>query len=286
MNQKTKEQIKVSLQEYVDRYDSQNQAANTLNGVSSATVSQLLNGNWALIKDTMWRTVAAQIGWQEHTWVSVETRDFKMITSILADAQATSQVFAFTGDAGSGKSYALKQFVKENPKSYLLSCNEYWNKKDFLSELLTKMGRDFTGLTITEMMREVVRVLKSQNNPLIIMDEADKLADQVMYFFITLYNQLEDHCGIVICATGHLSKRVKRGLTLNRRGYSEIFSRVGRKFIELHGVGITDVTQLCLANGISNKTLIKDIYNDSECDLRRVKRKIHALRMMESETSN
>lgn len=283
MNEKTKNLIKVALQEYVDRYDSQNQASNTLNGVSSATVSQILNGKWDLIKETMWRTVASQIGWKEYKWVVVETADFKAIKKYLSDAQSSSQVLAFTGDAGSGKSLALKQYVASSPKSYLLSCNEYWNKKDFLSELLTKMGRDYTGLTITEMMREVVKQLKSQNNPLIIMDEADKLGDQVLYFFITLFNQLEDHCGIVLCATGHLSKRFKRGITLNRRGYSEIFSRVGRKFIELDGVGITDVTQICLANGITNKTLIKDIYNDSECDLRRVKRKIHANRMMENE---
>jgi hypothetical protein len=104
-----------------------------------------------------------------------------------------------------------------------------------------------------------------------------------MYFFITLYNQLEDRCGIVLCATDHLSKRVKRGLTLNRRGYKEIYSRVGRKFIELEGVGITDVTQICMANGIKNPALIKDIYNDSENDLRRVKRKIHAVRMQEKD---
>lgn len=283
MNDKTKLQIKLALQLYVERYDSQNQAANTLNGVSSATISQVLNGNWGQIKDSMWRNIAGQIGWVEHQWVSVQTRDFKLINHILVDAQKTSQVFAFTGDAGSGKSFTLKQYVAEHTGAYLLQCNEYWNKKDFLSELLTKMGRDYSGLTITEMMRECVSILKKQPNPLIIMDESDKLSDQVMYFFITLYNQLEDRCGIVLCATDHLSKRVKRGLTLNRRGYKEIYSRVGRKFIELEGVGITDVTQICMANGITNPALIKDIYNDSENDLRRVKRKIHAVRMQEKD---
>ena len=283
MKENSKLKIKNALQEYVDLYDSQNQAANTLKGVSSATVSQILNGKWDLIKDSMWRTVASQIGFQEHPWTAVETVDFKSVTQLLRDAQLTNQVFAFTGDAGSGKSFAIKQYEKSNTRTYLLSCNEYWNKKDFLSELLTAMGRDYTGLTITEMMREAVRNLKSQNNPLIIMDEADKLSDQVMYFFITLYNQLEDHCGIVICATDHLRKRVKRGITLNRRGYTEIYSRVGRRFIELNGVTVTDVAQICIANGITNKTLIKDIYSDSECDLRRVKRKIHALRMMDNQ---
>lgn len=286
MNENSKLKIKSALQEYVDRYESQNQASNTLRNVSSATVSQILNGKWDLIKDTMWRNVASQIGYQEHPWIAVKTKDFIKVEKLLIDAQLTSQVFAFTGDAGSGKSFTLKQYTKERPNAYLLSCNEYWNKKDFLAELMTEMGRDYTGLTITEMMREAVGILKSQSNPLIIMDEADKLADQVLYFFITLYNQLEDHCGIVICATDHLRKRVKRGISLNRRGYTEIFSRVGRKFIELKGVGITDVTQICMANGVTNSAMIKDIYEDSENDLRRVKRKIHALRMKESEANN
>lgn len=285
MNENSKLKIKCALQEYVDRYDSQNQASQTLRNVSSATVSQLLNGKWDLIKDSMWRNVASQIGYQEHTWIPVKTTDFKKIEKLLIDAQLTSQVFAFTGDAGSGKSFTLKQYTKERSQAYLLSCNEYWNKKDFLAELLTEMGRDYTGLTITEMMREAVGILKSKSNPLIIMDEADKLGDQVLYFFITLYNQLEDHCGIVICATDHLRKRVKRGITLNRRGYTEIYSRVGRKFIELKGVSSTDIVQICKANGVSNAAVIKDIYEDSQNDLRRVKRKIHALRMKAAEVN-
>jgi hypothetical protein len=118
-------------------------------------------------------------------------------------------------------------------------------------------------------------------SPLLILDEADKLSDQVLYFFITLYNQLEDHCGIVLIATDHLQKRINRGLKLNRKGYKEIYSRIGRKFVELHGVGSTDVAQICMANGINDTKQIKEIYNDCEGDLRRVKRKIHAFKIQD-----
>jgi hypothetical protein len=108
------------------------------------------------------------------------------------------------------------------------------------------------------------------------MDEADKLSDQVLYFFITLYNQLEGHCGIVLAATPHLEKRIKRGIKLNKKGYTEIFSRLGRKFIELKGVCFSDVKAICQANGVNGATGIKEIWDDCEGDLRRVKRKIHA----------
>lgn len=278
MTNQNKEQIVLHLESYVSQYDSQNQAAKTLKDVSAATLSQLINRKWELVKDDMFRHVAAQTGYNANKWAVVETRDFKMVTSLLSDAQMHSNVFAIIGEAGSGKSLALKSFTANNRRAHLLQCNEYWNRKYFLAELLTAMGRDYSGLTVAEMMQEVVKSLKKQETPLIIMDEADKLSDQVLYFFITLYNQLEDHCGIVLVATGHLEKRIKKGLRLNKKGYTEIYSRIGRKYIELKGVGTTDITQVCVANGITDRTEIKEIIKDSEGDLRRVKRKIHAFK--------
>ena len=193
----SKQQVTEKLKEYCDRYESQNKAAKSLNGVSSATISQALNNNWELISDEMWRNIGSQIGYSENEWVAVEIRDFKRLNGLLADSQNFGNVFAVTGEAGSGKSFALRQFASENKRVYLLQCYEYWNRKMFLQELLSSLGRDSSGYTVGEMMTEAVRILKTQHCPLIIMDEADKLSDQVLYFFITLYNQLEDRAGIV-----------------------------------------------------------------------------------------
>lgn len=275
-----KQQIQERLQEYAERYGSQNKAANSLKGVSPATVSQIINGNWDLISDEMWRSVGGQIGWNETEWAMVETRDFKVLNGILSDAQINSNVFAVVGEAGTGKSVTMKQYAASNKRAYMLQCAEYWNRKMFMQELLTAMGRDYSGFTVAEMMQEVVRGLKAMDRPIIILDEADKLSDQVLYFFITLYNMLEDRCGIVLCATDHLAKRIKRGLKLNKKGYKEIYSRIARKFIELKGAGAGDITAICTANGIIDRATIKDIIEDSENDLRRVRRKIHAVKQI------
>lgn len=274
----TKKQIQEKLADYCGRYDSQNKAAASLKGVSSGTISQMLNNNWELISDEMWRNVGSQIGYSRNNWEIVETRDFRLLSTLLKDAKENSNVYAVTGDAGTGKSIALRRYVEANKTTFLLSCNEYWNRKMFLMELLTAMGRDYSGFTVGEMMYEAVKALKSKESPIIILDEADKLTDQVLYFFITLYNQLEDRCGIVLCATSHLEKRIKKGIKLNKKGYTEIYSRIGRKFIELKGVGSTDVRAICSANGINTPSAIKEIWEDCEGDLRRVKRKVHAIR--------
>ena len=282
MTTQHKQQIKSLLGDFISQKGSQNKAA-TVIGCSPATLSQVMNDNWELINDEMWRKIAAQIGWSSNEWNIVETRDFKRMRELLTDAQVNSNVFAVIGSAGSGKSRAILYDNCPITARDLISCSEFWNRKDFLTELLQAMGRDASGYKVAEMVKEVVRVLKAQDRPLIILDEADKLGDNVLYFFITIYNYLEEHCGIVLCATDHLRKRITRGLNLNKKGYNEIYSRIGRRFIELHGVGSTDVNQICQANGITDNRIMKEIFQDCEFDLRRVKRKIHAIKMIQNQ---
>jgi hypothetical protein len=293
MTNSEKQQITDNLKVYIAKFTSQNKAANSLKNVSAATISQMVNEKWELIKDEMWRNVAAQIGMNDDNhWVIVETAAFKLLNSLLTDAQIYSNVFAAIGKAGSTKTTAMKAY-SENSEAFRLQCSEFWNRKFFLEELLAVMGRDSSGLTVAEMMKETVSQLKKKDKPILILDEADKLSDQVLYFFITLYNELEGHCGIVLCATDHLRKRILRGIKLNKKGYNEIYSRVGRNFIELPDVSYTDVTKVCVANGIGvdikitvqdnngksvKRNAIQEIFADSDGDLRRVKRKVHAIK--------
>lgn len=272
-----KQQIANALRGYCERYDSQAKAANSLKNVSPATISQMLNGKWELIRDDMWRNVAAQIGWKEEKWNAVATRDFTTLTRILGDVKDNALVMAVTGDAGSGKTFALKQYTETNKQVYMLCCNEYWNRKAFLNELLQAMGRDASGLTVNDMMLEAVRYLKMQESPLLILDEADKLSDKVLYFFISLYNALEGECGMLMVATSHLELRIRKGVKANRKGYNEIWSRIGRKCVTLKGVSAADITAVCEANGVTDRRDIDLVINDSESDLRRVRRKIHAI---------
>ena len=278
MNTEQKHHIVDQLRIYIDRIGSAQKAANSMKKVSSATISQMLNGKWDLIKDEMWRNVSTQIGVKSEKWQLVETRDFKFMNRILNDVRQNSLVVAVTGQAGTGKTACVKHFSAENKDVFTLQCNEYWNRKTFLQELLALMGVEYSGYTVSEMMQEVVRRLKVKEHPVIVMDEADKLSDPVLYFFITLYNQLEDHCGILLCATNFLDKRIRRGVKLNKKGYSEIYSRIGRKCVELKGIGYNDIGAICQANGISDPNIIKEVVQDSEGDLRRVKRKIYALK--------
>lgn len=281
MNTEQKNEIKQLLIAFIEKHGSQNKAAKSIN-VSAATISQIINDNWESISPEMWRTIGSKVGFINNEWIYVETKNFQTIKAILQYSQNESNVIAFVSEAGSGKSAACKSYVSSTKNAFRICCDDFWNKKFFLESLLQELGRDNSGLNVPEMMSEVVKTLKAMDHPLIILDEADKLTDSVLYFFITLYNKLEDHCGIVICATDHLEKRIKRGLKLNKKGYKEIFSRVARKFIPIGSVLQSDVIQICLANGISDSKQHREIFIDSEGDLRRVKQKIKAIKKQRS----
>jgi Cdc6-like AAA superfamily ATPase len=273
-----KQEIREKTKIYIERFGSMNKAANSLRGVSVALLSIVANKKWNMISDEKFRLLDSQLDCPTGEWVGVDTRDHLLLKQILKDAQNNSLVCAVTADAGSGKSHTSKDYTRTHRRVYRLTCNEFWNKKDFLKSLLAQLGRKNKGLTAAEMISEITSIVVRQKEPLIILDEIDKLNDSVLYFFITLYNELEGYCGIVLLSTDYMKKRITRGLNSNKKGYQEIYSRIGRKFIELRGVSYNDVMSICVANGIIEKVIIDKIHETSENDLRRVKRRVHAIK--------
>lgn len=276
MTQAEKIEIVEAIERMIAQKGSQNALANWMKGVSTATLSQMRNHNWDNIADEMWRKTAAQLGVSSTTWNLAETRNLVELTEFFRDSQEYSLVLAVTGKAGIGKTATAKKYEAENRNVFLLSCNEYWDKRWFLRELLGKMGKDHAGMTLPEMMHKAVHLLKATEKPIIILDEADKLADNVLLFFITLYNELENHCGIVLMATYFLEKRIRRGVATEKKGYREIYSRVGLRFIELEETSFLDIEKVCKANGVEDSQAIRAIAKDCDGDVRRVRRLIFA----------
>lgn len=272
-----KEEIVAQLRSYVERKGSQKKAANSLDGVSSATINKMLNGtDWETISDEMWRSVAQQTRTKSEGWQLADTSVHREMTMLLSRAQQDALVAGVVGAAGSGKTETCREYADEHRNVYHITCGEHWNRRTFVSKVLKAMGSNVAGYTINDMMEEVVDALSRADTPLLILDEADKLSDQVLYFFITLYNQLEGRCGIVLCGTQYLKARIIRGVRLGKKGFEEILSRLGRRFFELAEIGEEDIALVCVANGIESDAKIRKITKESESDLRRVKRSVWA----------
>jgi DNA transposition AAA+ family ATPase len=266
----------------VASFPSQAQASANLKGVSEATIIQVQKGNWSTISTAMLRNIGKQIGMNTRDeWQIVETRDFKTIASFIDDAKVYGNVHAICAATGSGKTFTAQHCARTMQNVFHLECAEYWNKKQFLNELLAKLGKENAGRTTGEAMELIVTTILRLDEPVIILDEADKLSDSVLYFFITLYNKLHNSCGIVLMATDHLAKRIERGRKLNRKGYAEIYSRISRRYLPLKGSTSSELKALCMANGVNNDWTINEIINEAEGDLRRVERAVHKYKLQQ-----
>ncbi|MBX6361955.1 MAG: AAA family ATPase [Acidobacterium ailaaui] len=272
-----KKQIQQLVATFIHDMGSVSAAASKLR-ISRTTLDNIAKGNWESISDEMFLKVGKQLGLnQDQPWTLVQTYDWLTLVTFFDDARTYGNVYAIIGSAGSGKTFTANWYSHNHKNVYHIVCAEYWNRRMFLSEILRQLGRLNTGYTMGEMMEEIINEMLRQDKPLIILDEADKLTDSVLYFFITLYNQLKDKAGIVLMATDFLAKRIQRGYKLNKKGYAEILSRIGRRFIYLRGVNRKEVEAICRANGIDDPVQITEIWNECEGDLRRVERGIHKM---------
>lgn len=284
-----KSQIQECLKQYVSKYPSQNKAAQSLTGISSATLSTLLQGKWENISDDMWRNLSSQLGtMSSNDWQVVETKAFQEMALVMKDAQAVKNVTWIVGEAGCGKTTTARLYATENSEVFYILCSEDMKKSDFIREIARRIGQRTEGYSIRELLDRIIDDLIQMQAPLLLFDEADKLPERVFHYFIDLYNRLEDKCGIVFFSTSYIKRRMTMGLRYNKCGYNEIHSRIGRKFYELEPTAPHDVYAVCMANGVTDKSRISEVVKDAEAydfDLRRVKKNIHRVKVMQAQTA-
>lgn len=283
MEQKRKERIAEQLKAYVAKYPSQNKAVGSLKGTSAGTVSNILNGKWENISEEMWLKLGEQTGVLQHEdgWQIVETGPYQEITYALSDAQRYRNVTWVIGEAGCGKTTTARLYAQEYREAFYLQCSEDMHKGEFVREIARLTGIRAEGYTVRELWEAILDDLIQMDQPLMIFDEADKLTESVFHYFISMYNKLEDKCGMVFMSTDYIKKRIETGLRWKKPGYKEFYSRIGRKYFELEDTTVNDVYAICTANGLSEAKDLDEVIKDAEAcdfDLRRVKKSIHRIK--------
>lgn len=290
MENKQKEQIAQRLKAYVEKYPSQNKAVGSLKGTSAATVSGILNGKWDSVSDDMWRRIADQVGTGGGAggWQTVETGAWQEITYALDDARQWKNVTWVVGEAGCGKTTTARAYASGHREVFYLQCSEDICKGEFVREIARLVGIRGEGYTVRALWKAILDSLIQMDAPLLIFDEADKLTESVFHYFISLYNKVEDKCGVVFLSTDYIKKRIGNGLRWQKPGYKEFYSRIGRKYFELEDTTVNDVYAICTANGLKDRRDIDEVIRDAEqCDfdLRRVKKSIHRVKRQKQHES-
>lgn len=266
ITEQAKEEIRQLLEKYVARYGgSRQRAAESLRDVSQTSVRNILAGKFENVSDTFWRNLRGQIATPEaNDWVLVNTPVMDDLTFRFREAQEDADWAWAISPPGSGKTVAAKRYVSENPNTFYVQCDEAMAKSTFAIELARAVGlRVNTQRNARAIIMDAVAMLGEMNHPLIIFDEADKLNDCILYFFITIYNHLQDKAGVVFISTDYIARRMDSGLRRGVKGYAELYSRVGSNFYIVDDNQAYDVEAIVRANGLTDERDIDEVVKET-----------------------
>lgn len=270
MTNEFKELISAEVAQLANR-SSQKRVANKAK-VSAATINHIINRNWSLIADEMWRKVQVNLKLTKG-WNTAVISNFKTLTDLLKAAQRESMSIGIAHAAGAGKTETFEAYERNFANVIHVECKNTWSTKSYVKALLQAAGLEADG-TVEEMIETFTEHLITLKNPMVIIDQCDKLKEKGFDLFMDLYNDLDGHCGFMVSGVPALAKRVEKGIKNRKTGYAEFWSRIGCKWIKLDFLSLDDVKAVCEANGLTDQIEIARIYNEALGDLRVVKRMV------------
>lgn len=262
MTNEQKGQVRDALIRYAGSFKTQAEAAESLQGISASTISLVKNNNWELLSERLWHHIARQVGFYCGEWRPADTSAYLLLRILFSDAQNYSMAYGIALADGLGKTFTASHYTRENSNTFFIAGNMEYNRKSFITALLTAAGVEPRG-TVQEMMQQFSDLINGLDEPLLIIDDAHKLKDRVLHLVVLLANSVTGKAGIVIMGNDQLRSRIIEGARLKKIGFEDIYKSIGRRFITLGSLGPKDVELVCRANGLYDEDLIEYIARES-----------------------
>src|SRR6185437_13725271 len=106
MTNEQKRQVRDALIRYTSNFDTQTHASESLQGISSSTISQVKNNNWELLSERLWHHIARQVGFYCGEWQPADTSAYLLLRILFSDAQHYAMAYGIAIGTGMGKTFA------------------------------------------------------------------------------------------------------------------------------------------------------------------------------------
>lgn len=149
----------------------------------------------------------------------VKTSIVDDVFDIAKTCHVENEIGVCCGDAGIGKTFAVKKYAIDNTDVILVEADLGYTPKVLFSEIHKKLGFDGCG-TIHGMFLDIIDKLKSSGR-LIIIDEAEHLPYKSLELLRRIYDKAQ--VGILLVGMPRLIMNLKG----EKRQYAQLYSRVG-----------------------------------------------------------
>jgi DNA transposition AAA+ family ATPase len=254
-NLQQKTEIKEAINTYCTAKGiSKNELATQI-GVSSATLSQIEQGNWDKINDKMWRKIWVKVGSDTNNDI-FETTDFAACTNACDKARNNRFMIGLVGDTGMGKTTALTTYAMRK-NTFYLAYDKSMKPKQFFVSLLREMGISYEG-SIHEMVNRIADELNQMDSPLVIIDEAGKIVHTMILYLHVLRDKTHKNCGIVLSGMPYFKSNLKKYSDKQKEGYSEFYRRI-MIWHSLNGLSRNEIKTICESYRITDPDTIREL---------------------------
>lgn len=250
LHQEVKQLLEKRLQ---DKGISQNELAKNLN-VSGATLSNILNDKWENIKESMFLSIRNKLNPAE--WQLIETRNYREIFEMCNHARTQKMFISIVGNEGLGKTESLQAYYRQNPNTYMITCDKGMNPKQLFSQLAKEMGLP-SQMPVYELKKQIINALNQQFSPLVIVDEISKVALPNLTHFQDLWDGIKSNGGLILSGAPHFFERFRQSANNRKIGMPELYSRISYQY-ELKQPAKTEIEAICKANGIEDRESIEN----------------------------
>jgi DNA transposition AAA+ family ATPase len=203
---------------------SQSKAAQAMGysaGVVSAYKNHAYNGNVKVLEERIaaWlKREARRLSRMEVP--TAETVTMEQVRRAVTIAQDEADIAVIIGEAGTGKTTALRQYAKESYSALLIDVDPSFSKVVLMNEIAHALGVEDKG-GMNAVIDRVIEALKDRDAVLII-DEADYLSDGSLELVRRIVND-KAHTGVVLVGLPTLEYKIRN----LRNDHEQLISRVG-----------------------------------------------------------
>lgn len=219
-------------------------------GMTSAVISTYLagsyKGNIATLEERLDAFLARESARRADRKLEigyVKTRTGRRAGDILGLAHLDSQAVVIVGQAGLGKTSALRDYAARNPDVVLIEADPTYTAKVLLKTIAEKVGSDAKG-TLNDMLNGIIAKLMGSGR-LIAVDEAESLP----YRALECLRRIHDRAEIGLALVG------MPRLLVNLRGRNgelkQLYSRIGFKLDlgdELEDAELAEIVAAAMPN--------------------------------------
>jgi len=256
--------------------------------INPAQYSRIKNGEVDnVLSDSNWITLArvleVKLG-NAIDWKTANTQVYVTVTTFLRKCQEDSISGMLCDDADIGKTYAAKSYIKSAKNAVYIDCSQVKSKQKLVRQIAKEFGVGHTG-KYQDVYSDLTYYINSLDNPLIILDEAGDLQYDAFLELKALWNATERYCGWFMMGADGLKEKIRRAIDNKKVGFTEIFSRYGKRYQrvtpqgkeELKNFNMSNAAAIIKANAPSG-TDVKKLLQKTDGSLRRIYTEISKLK--------